>query len=224
MQRIDKSNTLSTEYKEWMEAFEEKGENHAKYYSGHKFYPDVKFALLKCQNGLCAYTEMKLCQKKFLIDAHWKEGRYFLEEQKTSGDIEHFDSTLKETQGWLWDNLFVVESETNKHKSTQVVDNILKPDLEDYDPLERMEFDIELNVYIANTENNSAKKQRRINAMIETLGINFPGAVQTRRKPFLNRILKQIELGVFELSEYIDDEFPTLVRFLNQQFNQKINQ
>ncbi len=227
MQRIDKSNNLSTKYKEWVDAFEEKGENHDEYNSSNnKFYKDVKFDLLRCQNGLCAFTEMRLCNTDFLTDDYWKDGRYQYVKGKTEADgqIEHFDSTLKKTQGWLWNNLFVSDSGTNNRKRTNSIDNILKPDLDDYDPLERMEFDIDDNVYIAHTQNYSEDEQKRINEMIKTLGINYPGAVWTRRKRFLNKVKKEIELGVFELSEYIDTEFPTVVRVLDQLFNQKINQ
>lgn len=220
MRRIDKSVVLSTVYKTEIDALEAEGENHPKYYSGHKYYNDVKFALLRCQRGLCAYTEMSLGSEAFYSSDNWKDGQYTYIKGKTetSGQVEHFDSSLKENQGWLWDNLFLVDSDTNNRKRTQEVDNILKPDLEDYDPLDRMEFDFEDNIYIANSK-KSNEEQERINNMIETLGINFPGAVHTKRTRFVKRLKDEIELGFFDIEKYKNEEFPTIVRILDQHFN-----
>lgn len=223
MQKIDKSNNLSTIYKAWLDSKEAAGENHPKYeHSKTKrdFYNDIKFDLLRCQNGLCAYTEMVLCDDSILTEDNWVDGKYNFIEGVTegSGQLEHFDESLKPDKAWLWDNLFMADDRINKSvKGKKSVDYILKPDLDGYDPLDMMEFNIELNIYIANS-NKTPDEKRRINEMIETLGINYPGHVWKTRKGFLTKILKEVKTGAFDIDDYENSPFPTVVRFITEQY------
>ena len=76
MQKLKKVCDLSTAYKAWEEAFEQEGKKHDKYSSSHKYYKDIVMQSLRCQDGLCAYTEQRLCDKKLLTEDCWKDGRY----------------------------------------------------------------------------------------------------------------------------------------------------
>jgi len=172
MKKIDKSKILSKEYLEWMEALKEK---HPEYKSSHKYIRDIKMNLLYCQNGLCAYTEEQLCDLELLKESCWKDGRYVQtleDEDLVNGDLEHFDCTLKENQAYLWDNLFMANSNINcRVKGTKPVNPILKPDFESYDPFKYLEFDDKINKFLPNI-NLAEQEKLDVAEMIETLGIN----------------------------------------------------
>ena len=172
MKKIDKSKILSEEYLEWMKALKEE---HPTYSSSHKYVQDIKMNLLYCQNGLCAYTEEQLCDLELLKESCWKERRYVqtLEgEDLVKGDLEHFDCTLKENQAYLWNNLFMANSNINcRVKGTKPVNPILKPDAKDYDPFKYLEFDDKINKFLPNV-NLSEEEKIDVLEMIETLGIN----------------------------------------------------
>ncbi len=172
MKKIDKSKILSEKYLNWMKELKT---DHPTYDSSHKYIKDIKMNLLHCQNGLCAYTEEQLCDLKLLTDSCWKDGRYIksLEnEDMINGDLEHFDCTLKKTQAYLWDNLFMVNSNINcRIKGTKPINPILKPDSKDYDPLKYLEFDDTINRFIPNIRLLEQEKKDVIE-MIEILGIN----------------------------------------------------
>ena len=172
MKKIDKSKILSEKYFNWMEELKTE---HPTYDSSHKYIKDIKMNLLHCQNGLCAYTEEQLCDLKLLTESCWKDARYnqsLENEDMINGDLEHFDCTLKKTQAYLWDNLFMVNSNINcRIKGTKPINPILKPDSKDYDPFKYLEFDDNINRFIPNI---SLLEQEKIDVieMIETLGIN----------------------------------------------------
>jgi len=159
---------------------------------------------------------------------YWEGGRYKYEKDVTesSGQIEHFDASLKSKKSdekglkdWLWDNLFVSESDTNRRKSTKPVDKILKPDEPSYDPHKLLEFDFTYMVYLPNRK-RSAAEQERIEYMIKVLGINFPGQVHTQRKRFLKRVIKKQKAGFFDLSEFEEEGvFPTALEMLAEKLN-----
>ncbi len=171
MKKIDKSKILSKEYFKWMKELKE----HPKYSSSHKYITDIKMNLLYCQDGLCAYTEEQLCDLELLKDSCWKDGRYtksLEDEDLVNGDLEHFDCTLKEKQAYLWDNLFMANSNINcRVKGTKSINPILKPDAKDYDPFKYLQFDDKINKFIPNI-NLSEKEKIDVMEMIETLGIN----------------------------------------------------
>jgi len=172
MKKIDKSKILSKKYFEWMEELKEE---HPKYYSSHKYIRDIKMNLLYAQNGLCAYTEEQLCDVKLLEESCWKDGRYIKpleDEDLVNGDLEHFDCTLKEKQAYLWDNLFMANSNINcRVKGTKAIHPILKPDAKDYDPFKYLQFDDKVNKFLPNIS-LSEKEKSDVIEMIETLGIN----------------------------------------------------
>ena len=203
MQKIDKSNIRSTKYKEWLEGL---NGDHPPYRSNQKYVQDIKMSLLACQNGLCAYTEELLCDRTLLSDDNWEDGKYagdINNQNLVNGDLEHFDCTLKDTQGYLWDNLFMVNSNINcRVKGTKPVDNILKPDRGTYDPDVYLQFDDEVNAFIAN-QNLSDEDKIGVEEMIVTLGINSNAFKRAR---LIKHLKEDLDLG---LEPREPDEYPT---------------
>ena len=178
MRKIDKSQIMSKNYEEWLKDLED--EEHPSYdsYSKTKYYTDIKMSLLYCQGGLCAYSEKRLCDSKYFDLAHWKEGIYKTQLSKSDkskilGDIEHFDESLKSTKAFLWDNLFVVDTHINCRVKgrKKIIKGILKPDKEDYNPYNYLEFDLETG-YFFPLSSLSDKEQDDIENMINNLGLN----------------------------------------------------
>jgi len=196
MRKINKTIILSTEYKQWEDGLEQRQKAHPKYKSSNfKYYNDVVMNLLYCQQGRCAYTEMFLCPESDYSPEHWQNGRYAKETPEFFGHLEHFDSSLKVRKAWLWSNLFMVHSDINvksKHDD-ETIDDILKPDTEDYDPFRLLEYDEHTHFFIANTD-LPEEEQRRITKMITVLGINY-GPVRYKRSEVLNEKLSEIESG-----------------------------
>jgi len=220
MRKIDKSTCLSTKYEKWLKELEAKGKDHPTYSAGHKYYNDVKFALLRCQRGLCAYTEIELCEEDILTSDNWTNGKYDFDKEATqaSGHVEHFDESLKKKKGWLWSNLFMVDNHINTPvKGTQEVDDIMKPDADDYDPKDRLEFDSDLNTYIPNAK-KTPEEQERIKTMIKVLGLNY-GHVSRRRKSFIKKLKERIEDGTFKPEAYEGEAFPTALAFILSEKN-----
>jgi hypothetical protein len=201
MKKIDKSKFLSEEYLKWMKELKEE---HPKYSSSHKYIRDIKMNLLSCQNGLCAYTEEQLCDVKLLDENCWKEGRYIQsleDEDLVNGDLEHFDCTLKEKQAYLWDNLFMANSNINcRIKGTKPIYSILKPDAKDYDPFKYLEFDDKINKFLPNI-NLSETEKIEVTEMIETLGINKNAFKRAKQIKDLKEDF-ELELDLKEPYEY----------------------
>lgn len=192
MRKIDKTTILSTEYKRWEEGFEYRQEDHPPYKADRAYYIDVVMNLLHCQEGRCAYTEMRLCAEADYKPEHWKNGRYASKRPDFFGELEHYDHNLKEHKGWLWSNFFMVHSDINrKVKKTYDVDPILKPDSDDYDPFELLAYDEQTHRFIANTDLPDSEQQR-INQMIMILGINY-GSVIAHRREILSEQFAKIE-------------------------------
>ncbi len=208
MRKIDKTTILSTVYKEWEENHEKQGKDHPKWRSDYRHYLDVAMNLFYCQKGLCAYTEIRLCPSEHFAPENWQNGEYaYAEKPEFYGEVEHFDDKLKKKKGWLWKNLFMVHSDINKKvKGSKPVDDILKPDTEEYDPFTLLEYDEDLHVFIPNT-GLPEDIQQRVKTMILTLGINF-GPVKDSRERFLKKQFAMIE---FQQSTWEDlpEEFPT---------------
>lgn len=220
MRKIDKNIRFSTVYKAWLEDLEAKGKDHPNYPGNREFYYDVKFELLRCQRGLCAYTEIELCEEDILTADNWTDGRYDYDEEATqaSGHIEHFAPKLKPKKGWLWSNLFMVDNHINTPvKGSQEVDDIMKPDADDYDPKDRLEFDSELNTYLPN-DSKTPEEQERIKKMIKVLGLNF-GHVKRRRKSFIKKLKERIEDGTFKAEAYEGEAFPTAFDFVLEEMD-----
>lgn len=203
MRKIDKSIILSKNYAKWVDSL---GERHPKYdSSNNKYYNDIKMSLLYCQNALCAYTEELLCDKDLIDKSNWNEEKYITPLNKQNlinGDLEHFDESLKATQGWLWDNLFFVQGDINrKVKCSQSIQTILKPDAPHYDPYQYLTFDYQRNMFVANAS-LSEKEQEDVECMIRTLGMNANGF---KRKKQIQRLIKALEFDIAleEPEEYI---------------------
>lgn len=175
MQKIDKSVILSNDYKIWLDSLDDE---HPKYNSSaNKYYTDIKMSLLHCQNGLCAYTEELLCEDKFIVQENWDENKYTRELTKSDideiqGDLEHFDESLKQNQGWSWNNFFVVNTYVNcRIKGQKPIKNILKPDNDNYDPNKYLSFSYETGIFSPNIK-LSKTEQEDVKYMIEILGLN----------------------------------------------------
>jgi hypothetical protein len=215
MQKIDKSNILSTQYKEWAEGILG---DHPVYSSSHKYIKDIKMSLLACQKGLCAYTEELLCDPALITLDNWsEEGKYATEldnQNLVNGDLEHFDCSLKETQGYLWDNLFMVNSNINcRVKGTREVHPILKPDSVDYDPNIYLQFDDVLNRFIPNN-NLEEEEKARVLEMIDTLGLNRNAFKRARQIKSLKEDL-ELNLPLRKPQEYITSWKMTLHNLQN---------
>ncbi len=213
MKKINKTQILSTKYKEWEDKFEKNNEPHQKYNStANIYYRDVVMNLLFCQKGLCAYTEVQLCPQDAILKTKWNDGQYGDAEKSFNGELEHFDETLKSKKkeiiakkDWLWSNFFMVDSDTNNRKGTKKVDYILKPDGADYNEFELLDYNIDTHIFVANLS-LSEEKRKKINYMLnEVLGINFPNLIDKRK----NTIKKAIEFG----TECYEIEFPTAFEF-----------
>lgn len=206
MKRIDKSVILSTAYKKWEENLEAHQCPHPAYNSSKgMFYHDIIMNLYHCQNGLCAYTERTLVLTGLENHCWNQEGRYSADLPSHFGELEHFDESLKSNKGWLWDNLFMVDGKINRKKSSREINNILKPDLPEYDPFALLSYDHEKHIFFANTQNIDLTEEdiKSINDMIDILGINY--IKDWRRKEITSRI-KAIE---FDLEPAPLTEYPT---------------
>ncbi len=72
MRKIDKSKILSTAYKKWVDKLNKDNIKHP--HSREPYYYDVVMNLLHCQKGVCAYTEMFLCNSELLTKDNWVDG------------------------------------------------------------------------------------------------------------------------------------------------------
>ena len=200
MRKIDKTQILSTAYKKWVDKLNRDKKKHP---DDRKYYDDIVMNLLCCQEGVCAYTEMPLCNPELFNPDKWKKGRYNLKKPEHFGELDHFDPRLKNDKCWEWDNLFVIESKINKRKGDKPVDDILKPDLPHYNPQELLDYDAELHVFSPHPRIEDNGKKERIKQMIKVLQLNFD-FVRTERGKFLKKIF---ELGKIDQTIKIDRFF-----------------
>lgn len=220
MRKIDKTTILSTDYKKWEEALPEL---HPKYNSSNnkEYYYDIVMNLFHCQKGLCAYTEMILCSPEPLQDIIWVDEKYPYpsDESLFNGQLDHFDSTMKDTQGWLWDNLFMVDSDTNRRKLKKDVDEILKPDREGYDPFLLLEYNSQINKFLANTE-LEVDTQNTINHLLNNvLGVNHFTVTFKRRS--IGDKIDSILQGFKTWDNIEITEFPTAFEFCKREILEK---
>jgi len=214
MQKIEKAILYSKEYEEWLSDLEVQGENHPKYDKYRKYYNDVKLELLRCQGGLCAYTEMKLCGIEVFSPDKWENGSCKIKKKiEAFGELDHFDPRLKKEKGWLWTNFFVISGHINKNvKRDKSVDYILKPDADNYVLHDKMLFKVDSNIFAPNPLKTPEQKER-IEEMIETLGINYE-PVRTIRRDFIRRLRKAIQYQAYDPADYQNTEFPTTLSFI----------
>ena len=196
---------MSTYYKNWIEQ-EKFKEKHLEYGASNVHYFDLRMSLFYCQKGLCAYTEEKLCKPHLLEQDKWCNGKYSeaKENIRTKGHIEHFDESLKKEKGWLWDNLFMVDSDINVQKGTKKVHYILKPDSPDYDVDKYLQFDDETDTFYPHI-NLTQEEQNNVKNMIKVLGLNDV----IRREEMIENLKIDIEYAM-DLIEPL--EYPTAWR------------
>ena len=205
MQKIDKSIIASKDFENWHNAL--KQDAHPDYNSAsNKHYWDIKMSLLFCQGGLCAYTEQSLCDTSWIEKNHWNDSKYSRlltknDKDTIQGDLEHFDESLKEKNGWSWDNFFVVSAHVNRCiKGRKSIKTILKPDISQYEAEKNLVFDFETGVFAPNPALDE-EDRRDVLSMIDVLGIN---CIWSQRKSRLIEWKDRIEVGLAVLpNEYI---------------------
>ena len=215
MRKIDKTTILSTDYKKWEEALPE---SHPKYNSSkNEYYYDVVMNLFHCQKGLCAYTEMLLCELEPLNETIWQNEKYPYptDESLFNGQLDHYDSTKKIAQAWLWDNLFMVDSDTNRRKRKKNIEDILKPDRENYDPFKLLEYNSQLNIFLANTDLEDGIQEKINHQLKNVLGINHPVVVRKRR--IIGILIDSILHGNKTWENIEITEFPTAFEFCKRE-------
>jgi hypothetical protein len=194
MRKINKICEFSTAYKkqeeEW-EALTPIRHNKKTGYnsSNNKYYHCVKMELLRCQGGLCAYSEKFLCGSEHYSSDKWQDGVYNSEEgKKIKVNLDHFDSLLKEDRGWLWDNFFATHPDVNNAKLEKNIDPRLKPTDKNFDPLTLFDYNLEEHIFVANPKLQAVDNAfyDAVNAGIENLGINLTG-FKDERKAFIER-------------------------------------
>ncbi|UCH95275.1 MAG: hypothetical protein JSV88_00130 [Candidatus Aminicenantes bacterium] len=190
MRKIDKTNILSVQYKKWLDKL---NRDKVKHPQSSTYYDDVVMNLLHCQKGICAYTEMSLCNPGLLDEDNWKKGRYNKKRPEPIGELDHFDPKLKKNKYWEWENLFVVLERINRKKGSKEVDYILKPDSSDYDPMVLLEYNEKYHIFIPHTEIEDEAIRKRIHRMIEVLHINYDFVCRERRR-FLKVAFKSREM------------------------------
>lgn len=209
MRKIDKKLDLAIAYRDWLNDLRETGRQHPIYNSTKgRYYYDIFANLLWAQNGLCAYTEIKLTEAAEFAPELWNNGRF--DRFKTFGQLDHYDHRLKNQLGWEWANLFVVHSDINtKCKKDKDVFYILKPDIPNYDPWYYLSYDHKNHIFCANPDRTPEEIQT-IEKEISVLGLNFRSVV-ILRKDRLTSLLVKIEFGKITYSDAIVEltEFPT---------------
>lgn len=214
MQKIDKAiNTiLSKKYKTWVDKLEKETKQHPK---SSSYYDDVVMNLYKCQKGVCAYTEMHICISELYQETNWFDGKYKIPEGEAYnrldhfGELEHFDSNLKEEKYWLWDNLFMIHAKINSIKSDKKIVGYLKPDLENYSPDKYFDYDEDTHRYIPNTDIEDPQQIVEIQYMIDSVLCLNHGVVKNDRRDFINDIKLKQKNG----NNYAVDRFFTAVQW-----------
>lgn len=194
MRKIQKDLTLATAYKKWLDGLAKPGKKYPAYSSSNnKYYYDIIANLLWVQQGLCAYTEMYLINKNTVDPKNWMSGGF--KKFEFLGQLDHFDPSLKENKGWEWNNFFVAHSDVNtKRKRDKTIHGIIKPDNENYDPFEFLEYDFKQHHFLPN-RNKPLKDQQQILEDINTLGLNFQPIIDYRID-YLKPIIDEVQLGV----------------------------
>ncbi|MDI9366519.1 MAG: hypothetical protein QM541_16300 [Flavobacterium sp.] len=192
MQKIEKNIMLATEYKKWLDKINKKAKHPIYTSSNHRFYYDVIANLLWVQKGLCAYTELFLCNAKYFDKLNWDNGKFNQFEFK--GQLDHYDATLKEKKGWDWNNFFMIDSDVNRKKNNKKMSGYLKPDKDDYDPFYFLEYDFKTHNFIPSTERTD-EAQDKILEEINILGLNFQPIIDNR-KNYITPLIDDVSLGI----------------------------
>jgi hypothetical protein len=194
MQRIDKSaaRIVATKYKTWVDELIATQKEHNGNY--RYYYNDVVMNLYLCQNGVCAYTEMRLCYPEMYSADKWEKGRYKLakeaEEKRTDhlGELEHYDPTDKISRFWNWDNLFMIHAKINGIKSAKPALPFLKPDLPEYSPDQYFDYDEKTHRFSANTDIEDDELRMQIQNVIDNVLLLNHGTVLNERRNYVNEV------------------------------------
>lgn len=191
MRKIDKSRLLATKYKEWLDNLAANGESHPKYNSsGFKYYYDIVANLVWLQAGLCAYTERKMQDHRKCAPDKWTDGAF--KQFQFSGQLDHYDASLKNNQGWDWDNFFLIDGDVNvKNKRNNRPNGILKPDVLTFHPNLYLEYKLPDHTFIPN-RNLDFDTQEKVRQDLTCLGLNFEPIIDIR-KEYLAPYLTDIE-------------------------------
>lgn len=189
MRFVDKRINRATEYEAWLNSLGRK--KHPKYSSSSfRYYYAIIFDLLLCQQGLCAYTE------KFLTNIHEIDNEIWNGNQckpfKFAGQLDHYDPKLKESEGWLWDNFFVADTDVNTKNKRQISPlGILKPDVAGFSASNFLQYDLKQHIFIPKITLTAAER-KNIRHDLYALGVNFEPIIQLRKK-YLNPYLQKIK-------------------------------
>jgi hypothetical protein len=191
MRKIDKGMVLATGYKTWLDNLKTKSLPHPPYSSsGGKFFYDIVANLMWIQTGVCAYSERKMQDHRAFAPSKWKSGKFA--KFQFAGQLDHYDSTLKEKYGWLWDNFFLIDSDINvKLKRTKKPNGLLRPDLPKFDPADFLEYDIKINCFIPK-RTLDFDVQEKVRQDISILGLNFQPIIDLRRE-YLSPIIEDVK-------------------------------
>jgi hypothetical protein len=193
MRKLDKAEILAIEYKNWQDGFIP-AVNHPNYNSSaNQFYYDIIANLIWIQKGLCAYTEYMMQDYEKCAPANWRNNKF--DRFDFAGELDHYDPTLKNIQGWLWDNFFLIDSDVNskKVKGSKKPNSLLKPDKPDFEPSYYLEYDVSIHQFIPN-KLRTFDEQALILHDINTLGLNWQPTVERRAK-YLNEIINDVRYG-----------------------------
>ena len=199
MRSIDKTAILAKAYKKWEEGFAA-GEHHPPYNSSSgKFYYDIIANLIWVQKGLCAYTEFMMQDFEKCRSEKWVNDSYG--KFDFAGELDHYNPLLKETEGWLWDNFFLIDADVNskKVKGAKEPKGILKPDKPGFDPAYYLEYDVANHLFIPNRE-RLPEEQIIILDDLNCLGLNWQPTVERRGK-YLNEYISDVKYGVITFEE-----------------------
>jgi len=205
MKKVNKTISHATEFKKWFAKNKTK-----EYYSSRYPYYDVLYELLIIQNGLCAYTELRLVSEENLetLKNGFEKGKYSIDfKPQIPAQIEHFSKENKKISGWNFENLFAVfgslNLDKNKLEDKFGIDNILKPDSEDYLPEKYLLYDKDLHLFFPNSKLDF-ETQNRIKNMIIVLGLNND-FIKMKRSDYLKEI--KLKENYFEIKQSINQFF-----------------
>jgi hypothetical protein len=201
MQKIDKGAAviLSTKYKSWLEKLNASGNAHDGNY--RYYYDDVAMNLYRCQWGVCAYTEMRICIPELYAKENWEKGRHKISEDADYnrrdhfGQLDHFDPDDKATHYWNWDNLFMIHSTINLIKTGNAVISYLKPDLPDYSPEKYFDYDEQTHRFVPNTDIADRNQSAEIQYMIDKVLCLNHGVVRNERRNYIKLLESKKQNG-----------------------------
>ena len=223
-----KKQKLAIKFFEYIQKYQkDNNDKYPKYNSSNsKYYKDVFFNLLICQQGVCAYTEIAIdlfySEKKNL----WEDGKYIGEKIISDGEIEHYKARsrcVKQECDWEWDNLFLVSKHVNQAKSNKSVYDFMSPNNKNYSPEKYLSYNFERHNFFPNP-NIDEQTAIKVNQTIEKLCLNNSVTIWSRRKKKLQIFLFEVYYEKYSLQEIRNkklDEFYTAFEMSENIFKNK---